>query len=45
VQPSDQDKTLTRALVLAAAALQIRVVDHLIVSRDEVFSFRKEGLV
>jgi DNA repair protein RadC len=45
VQPSDQDKTLTRALVLAAAALQIRVVDHLIVSRDEVFSFRKEGLL
>lgn len=45
VQPSEQDKTLTRALVLAATTLQIKVLDHLIVSADEVFSFRKEGLL
>jgi DNA repair protein RadC len=45
VQPSDQDKTLTRALVLAATTLQIKVIDHLIVSRETVFSFRKEGLL
>lgn len=45
VQPSEQDKVLTRALVLAATTLQIKVLDHLIVSRDEVFSFRKEGLL
>jgi DNA repair protein RadC len=44
VHPSEQDKVLTRALVLAATTLQIKVVDHLIISRDEVFSFRKEGL-
>jgi DNA repair protein RadC len=44
-QPSEQDKNLTRALVLAAAALQIRVVDHLVVSATTVFSFRKEGLL
>jgi len=43
--PSEQDKTLTRALVLAAETLQIKVLDHLIVTRDEVFSFRKEGLL
>jgi len=45
VQPSDQDKTLTRALVLAAQTVQIKVLDHLIVSADHVFSFRKEGLL
>ncbi|MBI2191408.1 MAG: DNA repair protein RadC [Planctomycetes bacterium] len=45
VQPSEHDKTLTKALVLAATTLQIKVVDHLIVSADEVFSFKKEGLL
>jgi DNA repair protein RadC len=45
VRPSEQDKTLTRALVLAAAALQIKVIDHLVVSSSAVFSFRKEGLL
>ena len=45
VAPSEQDKTLTRALVLAAETLQIKVLDHLIVSKDAVFSFRKEGLL
>jgi DNA repair protein RadC len=45
VQPSEQDKTLTRALVLASTTLQIKVLDHLIVSADRVFSFRKEGLL
>jgi DNA repair protein RadC len=45
VQPSEQDKALTRALVLAAAPLQIKILDHVIVSTDEVFSFRKEGLL
>jgi len=45
VQPSEQDKTLTRALVLAATTLQIKVLDHVILSTDAVFSFRKEGLL
>lgn len=45
VQPTEQDKVITRALVLAAAAVQIKVLDHLIVSTDTVFSFRKEGLL
>jgi DNA repair protein RadC len=45
VQPSEQDKVLTRALVLAAQTVQIKVLDHLIVSADRVFSFRKEGLL
>lgn len=45
VHPSEQDKLLTRALVLAAEAVQVKIVDHLIVSTDEVFSFRKAGLL
>ena len=45
VQPTEQDKVLTRALVLAAATVQIQVLDHLIVCTDTVFSFRQEGLL
>jgi len=45
VTPSEHDKTLTKALVLAATTLQIKVHDHLIVSKEQVFSFRKEGLL
>lgn len=45
VQPTEQDKVLTRALVLAATTVHIKVHDHLIVSTDSVFSFRKEGLL
>ena len=45
VQPSEQDKTLTRALVLAAETVHLEILDHLIVSPDEVFSFRKAGLL
>jgi len=45
LHPSEQDKVLTRSLVLAANTVQIKVLDHLIVSADSVFSFRKEGLL
>jgi len=45
VTPSETDKTLTRALVLAAKTLGISVFDHLVVSRDAAFSFREHGLL
>ena len=45
VQPSDHDKVLTRALSLALQTIQIKVLDHLIISADCVFSFRSEGLL
>jgi DNA repair protein RadC len=45
VTPSEQDKVLTRALVLAATTLNIEVIDHLIVSSERVFSFRKAGFL
>lgn len=44
-RPSEQDKVLTRALALAAETLHIKVIDHLVVTKDKVFSFRKEGLL
>lgn len=45
VIPTEQDKILTRSLVLAAATVQIKILDHLIVTTDKVFSFRQEGLL
>ena len=45
VLPTDHDKTLTRAIVLAAETVGVRVLDHLIVSARESFSFRKAGLL
>lgn len=43
--PTEQDKVLTRAIILAAETIGVRVIDHLIVSSDQVFSFRKAGLL
>jgi len=43
--PSDEDRLLTRALVLAAETVDLRIHDHLIVGGDQVFSFRGEGLL
>jgi DNA repair protein RadC len=45
VKPSEQDKLLTRALVLAAETVHLKIVDHLIISPDESFSFKKAGLL
>ena len=45
LQPSEGDKLLTRALVLAGDGVNVRVLDHLIVTPDAVFSFRREGLL
>ena len=45
VDPSEHDKIVTRAIVLAAETIRLRVVDHLIVSLKETFSFRKAGLL
>jgi len=45
VTPSEQDKLLTRAIILAAETVSLRIIDHLIVSAEESFSFRKAGLL
>lgn len=44
-QPSEPDKELTRRVVEAAQLFDIRVVDHLILSRNDSFSFRAGGLL
>lgn len=43
--PSEQDKVLTRDLVIAGRAMDIRVFDHLILGDGRYFSFADEGLM
>jgi len=43
--PSEHDKVITRAIVLAAETVYLKVVDHLIVSAQDTFSFRKARLL
>ena len=45
VRATEQDRVLTRALVLAATTVGIKVYDHYIASTDAVFSFKEEGLL
>lgn len=45
LEPSSQDKTLTRALQLATKTVNINVYDHLIISSGGHFSFRENRLV
>ncbi len=44
-EASPQDKVLTERVVRAAALFDIRVLDHLIISREGDFSFLREGLL
>lgn len=45
VNPSEDDKLLTRVLVLAAETVHLKILDHVIVSPDESFSFKQAGLL
>lgn len=44
-EPSVQDKVLTEKIGQAAALFDIRLLDHLIISREGEFSFLREGLI
>lgn len=44
IRASRQDVELTESLVSAGKALKIPVLDHLIVTRDSVYSFRATGV-
>ncbi|MCY7339243.1 MAG: hypothetical protein LH465_04735 [Sphingomonas bacterium] len=44
-RPSDSDCRATRRLVSAAEALNCRVIDHLIISGEQICSFRQIGLL
>ena len=43
--PTPEDKLITRALVLAGETVSVKVLDHLIVSADDTFSFKAAGLL
>ncbi len=43
--PREEDQAVTRRLVEAAAAVEVRVIDHLIVAGEQVLSFRARGLL
>ena len=44
-EPSPQDKVLTERIARAAALFDIRLLDHLIISREGDFSSLREGLL
>ena len=44
-EPSRNDKDITRDLVYAAATMQIKVLDHVIIGDNSFFSFAAEGLI
>lgn len=43
--PSRADEALTQTLKSALALVDVRVLDHLIVTREKVLSFAEEGLL
>ena len=45
VKPSGQDIALTQMIYEAGRLVDVDVLDHLIVSKDNVYSFSKEGLI
>ncbi|MEP0264463.1 DNA repair protein RadC [Dokdonia sp.] len=45
LRPSPSDKQLTQKLNIAAASLDVKVLDHIIVTEKAYFSFADEGLL
>ncbi|WCO02332.1 RadC family protein [Psychroserpens ponticola] len=45
LKPSEADKNLTQKLKLAAQSLDIKVLDHLIITENSYFSFADESLL
>jgi DNA repair protein RadC len=45
IQPSEEDKKLTKKIIEAGKVLEIMVLDHVIVSHSGFFSFADEGLL
>lgn len=43
-EPSDLDKTLTKKLQDAMGCIEVSLLDHLIVTPEEIWSFRSNGL-
>ncbi len=45
VEPSEQDKKITEKLIEAGKLLGIDVIDHIIITRNDYFSFNENGLM
>jgi DNA repair protein RadC len=45
LKPSQADKQLTQKLKVAGESLDIKVLDHLIVTQKSYFSFANEGIL
>ena len=46
IQPSPQDRQLTRTLYLACSFMNIRLLDHLIIGQSEkIYSFADQGIM
>ena len=45
VEPSEQDKKITEKLIEAGKLLGIEVIDHIIVTKNEYFSFKENGMI
>jgi len=45
IEPSEGDKRLTKDLVKAALAMELRIFDHVIIGENRYFSFADEGLI
>ena len=45
VEPSEADKILTKDLVTAARAMEIRIFDHVIIGENIYYSFADDGLI
>jgi len=45
IKPSEADKRLTKDLVKAALAMELRIFDHVIIGENSYFSFADEGLI
>lgn len=44
-EPSEEDKRLTRAIEEATRPIDVQVLDHIIVGKDDYFSFREQHLL
>lgn len=45
LQASDADKEVTKKLIIAGNQLEIKVLDHIIVTETSYFSFQDEGVL
>ena len=45
VEPSEADKILTKDLVIAARAMEMRIFDHVIIGENTYYSFADDGLI